>query len=136
MELLMSRTSNRSNIVSMQQSPQQTDPGLCQKRMSSTRIRRLGPKRPDAWFEKSQSGNPVRLVETLWSDALAVSKASVTNTVIPMPQARDRVSMPSLMQSLPLQMNVPTLLCLPHPPLRRCACSRTRDPFRCSGGRC
>jgi len=86
-------------------------------------IRRLGPKRPNAWeSEKPQSGNPVRLVETPWSNASALLKASAaTSTAIPMPQARDQASVPSPMRSRPLQMNMPTpaqcLLRPPHAPL-------------------
>ena len=92
------------------------------ERMTSTQMRSPGPKRPNAWeSEKSQSGNPVRSVETPWSDASALLKASAANIVIPMLQARDWVSVPSPMRSPPLQMNVPVLLCLlwpPHAPLR------------------
>jgi len=116
----MSRPLNWSNLVSMWQSLWQTEPGLFQKRRTLTQIRRLGPKQPNTWEpRKPQGRNLVRLVETPRSDALALLKASAANTVIPMPQARDRVSVPSLMWSLPLQMIMPVLLCLPAPaPLR------------------
>jgi len=86
--------------------------------MTSIQIRRLGPKRPNTWeSEKPQSGNPVQLVETPQSDASALLKASAaTSTAIPMLQARDPASVPSLMQSLALQMNMPApTLCLLHP---------------------
>jgi len=112
----ISRHSNQLSVVSRQRSPWQMDPGLFLKRTTSTQIRRPGPKRPHAWeSERPQSGNPVWLVEAPLNSALALSKASAANTVIRMPWARDRVSMPSPTQSPPLQINVRALLCLRPP---------------------
>ena len=78
-------------------------------------IRRPGPKRPNAWdnLERPRNVHMAQSVETWLRSALAMLKASApANTLIRMLGARDQISVPSLMWSPPLQIQLPAPLCL------------------------
>ena len=107
--------------------PWQTDPSPYLKKTYSIQTRRPGLKWPNAWVPGNpQSRNMVWPIKTTQNNVLVLLKASApASTLIHMLGARDQASVPSQMQSPPLQMNAPALpcmLCLCMPPLMPTLC--------------